>query len=241
MRRVTNLFPFIGSHSGASLVEAAIGLPIFLAIVFGIIWFGITMNQKSTFNYALGLAPRAALPRGDRHVIGSEIISSIQAWIASNNISSASPALRELLSSPAEEALAFTNGGHYMTSWNALGAGGNLNRVPPSYVYAQVYFFQTLRQGVGNSIRFPCDPNPASPLDGEGCARCSNTLAAPTQSLAPGQPLDRRFVGLDCEFRPPSTLMKPIMALLGGTNSLFIFRGSGKYKLELDNTGDIAP
>lgn len=235
------LYPFVGSQSGISMVEAAIGMPIFLIVVFGLMWFGITMNQKSTFNYALGLAPRMALPRGDRHVIGSEVISGVQNWIASGNATPPA-SIRPFLATSGELGGAFGAGGTYMSSLNTLGASGNIGNVPAPWIYALIYFYQTLRQGAGSSLRFPCDPTDV--VNGDGCAICENRLPA-GQSLPTNY--DRRYIEIACKFRPSSVLLKPISGLIdlasvgGPGRSYIILEGTGKYKLELDNTGDIAP
>ncbi len=64
---------------GAELIEIAIGLPIFMAVLLVSLWLGLAANDNSALIIALNQAVDLASTRGDRSLVGTGSTGIIQA------------------------------------------------------------------------------------------------------------------------------------------------------------------
>lgn len=204
------------TEKGATIVETVIALPLFLAVFLFFIFIGIAYNAKTSLAQATGMA-RHAYTRGQSSLVGSEIIQSVQDWqggfVGSTYLPPAD--VQALLSSPAESGSAFGAGGYYNSTTQTNYAGADFIDLPTPDIYALIYAYQSMLQSVGPTLRFPCDPNLAN---GSGCMRCRNINPSEFDGSATLAPttfgFNTQFIGLQCEYRPSSIFVDPIVALL---------------------------
>ncbi len=207
-----------GEH-GATMVETALFLPIFLFCVFFALFLGFAYNAKSSLQYSVG-SVRLAFTRGDSTRVGrDDIISTVNDWRQGR-----ANRLIELLThnlAPADTNLNWYDHQAVQVFGNndAFGANLDFKSLDDRYIYAQIYTLQTMLQSVGD-VKFPCDPTQA---DGSGCMRCWNLnpmsdntdLAAPPPlGPPPGSPdYNQLYVGIRCQYSIGGSLMKPLHAL----------------------------
>lgn len=218
------------AQRGATMLELAIFMPLFLVVLFILIGTALIYNAKSALHVAVNNV-RYALTRGQSELVGSDIITDIQGWKAAP--STVPPGrLPDLLATPAEQADAFSGGLldkqteiGFPSCSNSGGGACQFVDLPASDIYAHVYVAQTLLQGVGAAVRIPCDPNAAN---GAGCVLCRSLNESefddtPSDPSDGAQPLDPSYntnwIGIECQYRPSSVWIKPIegmLALIGG-------------------------
>lgn len=233
------------SERAATMIETAILLPLILFLIFLVIWIGISFHEKAALRSALGTGIRLAATRGDRLLMHSTsgVIPRIQEWV--NN------ACPGVISPPFEldPVLEYNipggstwGGDYYNDGHPGKGAlrvfsayfGGHgqvsLHCMPPSYIFALIYIHESIRQSVGSSVKYPCDP--FTDPEPEGCVGCfflnpdnfdqsdyevGGVLAPP--------PTDR--VAIQCDYRPSNFLLGPMTGLLrmmvGGSAGPFDF------------------
>lgn len=212
---------------GGYLVEFALGLPVVLLLIFIVIWISVILHARSTLTVVLGQALRLAATRGDSSLVGTDIIPDIQAWTGDPAQVAPPASLNQFLASPDLEATTYWD--YYNTVsldpvfGGVAGTSGSvrLNETQPEYIYALVYFNQSLRQSIGPTVRFPCDPTLA---DGSGCVSCVflNPNSLFSNAVGPQDPWDtavdgpipRRRLGMECQYRPSSVFLDPVVKLL---------------------------
>ena len=224
------------------MVEAVILLPLVLLVVMFIIWIGVTVNAKHALESSVAIAVRQAATRGNADAVGRDLtlLRNAETWMA--NVTSRAPgALERLLISPS---IPTANGyTYYYSQWGPRFGAGWTNSLPPSYALSLVYAYEGLKRGVGEDIRYPCDPFGTTFPDGPGCARCTNLhpstrtmapAAGMSAGLIPPQPLlrepqfNRNWVGVACEYRPSNVLVNPLVGLItiitgsGGMSAIVI-------------------
>src|SRR5262245_12978144 len=99
-------------ESGATLVEVAIGMGIFLVLLFLLLEIGLVLHVRSSFTIAVGDGLRLGLSRGDPYLTGgfdnlSGTIADVDTWMHSTNAANKNDAeqrLLDILSTPAERA-----------------------------------------------------------------------------------------------------------------------------------------
>ncbi len=227
-----------GSEAGATLVETALALPIFLAVVLIFIFFAVAQNARGSLTYAVTMV-RHAYTRGQAELIGTDVIPSVQGWLAGSGgvWSNPPPDISALLATPAEAATAFGSSGLYNTdSQNWFGV--DLTALPAPYIYSLIYVLESMRQSVGPTLRYPCDPLAAG---GEGCLLCRNLH--PMESSGPGPypvfgavGFDQTFVGISCSYRPSNVFLNPIVNLLR-----LIVGTAGVQVITINRTGAFNP
>ena len=191
------------------MVELAIVLPFLLFGILFFIWLGIMMHAKSSLDSAVTRALRLAVTRGAEEISGVDTIPRIHGWLA---------VPQTYGDSDVEPLLAYnldpsTNWLSWYDDRASEVFGGGFQSLPPEYVYAVVYVNESMKQSIGSSIKYPCDP--ASLENGSGCLGC---WFLHPESLAPGEPymdtVPRRRLGLECRFQPSSGVLKPLVAML---------------------------
>lgn len=206
-------------RGGVTLIETAIGLPLFLAAVLIVVWLALTYNAESALSSAVGNAVRLAVTRGNRILMGFDpqsaegLIDPLEAFHLSGVWT---PEVKRLLASGDRQ----DDAAAVYDAWAAEVFGVGLNQLPPQYLYALAYTNQYMRAGVGAGVRFPCDPGLEPPRGGAGCMACR--FINPDYSRARGiglyspydgaAPIDR--FGMVCEYAPDLVLVRPILELL---------------------------
>lgn len=237
--------------SGATLVETVLVLPVVLFLVFFSIWLGVTGNNKAAFRDALTNAMHLAVTRSNPLVAGvlssvggvplqTGTLPDIDAWTNQILFTPAGPYatnVHKLLTWDGNaENWSATYANHYLTP----GSGGftpgvmqwvdnsvqDLHNMSPEYIYALVYIYQAMRQSVGNSIKYPCDPNGTSPAP-SGCLMCrfGNPAgcvggAALTSTFMPAHSFPTpatpppATIAILCDYRPDSAITNITYALV---------------------------
>ncbi len=224
----------VKSASGATVIETVIFLPILLILVFFCYWLGVMSNTKAAFSVAVKEALYLAVTRSDPLTLNltaattlpSGSIPSVTTWINGSG-------------SPQIDSLLYWNGSSYNLSsdpnYNVYYSRTNSNGVlrsiapqqdlydlPASYTYALIYIYQTMRQSVGDSIRYPCDPTPANPNDGAGCLLCffddpinpgSGNLFDPNVDPSLNPNYGPGNIAISCSFTPDTLIGNVLRAL----------------------------
>ncbi len=200
-------------EGGVSIVEVAIGLPIFLLFIFFIIALGVYFSAVGSLQTAVGTT-RLALTRGQDRLVGSEIISHINAWHAgTGTFSDVSPYVT--ISVPQDEARDLLN------QWvdDTFGSGIVLQDLPAHYTYALVYAAQHMRTTSGQTVRTPCDPDEPG---NDGCLACrfidpyfGHECHFDSSCPQIGDVnYSENILGLTCSFRPAQGFVSPFLRLL---------------------------
>ncbi|MCO6431307.1 MAG: pilus assembly protein [Deltaproteobacteria bacterium] len=218
---------------GASIVEFVLLLPLFLFLMLFFIWYGVSLNAKTSLISAVTNGVRLAATRGKASVyrkVGN--IAGLDTWAgAISDIDEAhttGPTARVgnpggLLVSPHE----------VFDVYNAKATstfGRGMLSIPfPEYTYAVAYAVQMMRMSVGSALRFPCDPYGA---DGDGCLMC-RPVNPDTYSDAPyTAPLDAtgtaaRRIAVRCDYKPKSVVLTPLLRMLSIVTGTSTTGGAG--------------
>lgn len=225
---------------GAALVEAVLFLPIFLAIIFGIIAFFVFFNSYFSFQSAVANAPKLAVTRGNSNLVGGEIIGVInEYWSdmaftnpdkfkdifchlrnADDCLSEQDQLICNALSVGTVSSLNCNNeaGGYDGWSCNFYSSSTCGNDVkeyfPPTYAYTVAYVFLAMRQSIGESVYYPCDPD--NPQDGAGCLTCwfnQPQLTCQSSDCSKTALLDK--IDITCRYKPDIFILSTALRLLG--------------------------
>lgn len=233
-----------GPQQGAVLAELAIVLPIFLFAVAALLYIGFILSAQNSLTQAVSNI-RLALTRGKSEIVGAAgEISEFHTWSAFGGgfgvcSSYSEPPLngdiRRLLASPEFESTAFSSSGLYNSDVQETFSCGNssnanMRQLPPYYLYALTYVTQTMKQSVGASLRYPCDPTLP---DGGGCLHCRflNPASDSTRNDSRGTviwgtnicrhiyaldcPLfNTDYIGIECKYRPSSAVADLLFGFL---------------------------
>jgi hypothetical protein len=238
---------YIQNAHGATLVETAIFLPLFLFGILFFVWLGVTWNEKSTLNAGLGNAVRIGATRGNSTTTHQNILVDVDNWSPISAPSSPSNTVQDLL--------AYNNLPNGTTDWSTARQFYDdpsppaplrsshqiftsityLQEMPPQHKYTLIYIYQSLRQSIGNSIRYPCNPHDAT--NGAGCVSC-RFLNPETQADNPNisDPPSGDVIAVSCDYRPANFILAPLYGLLGiisrvsGTNvPVFVLKASKRF------------
>jgi len=220
--------------AGATMLETALILPLVLVIAFGLMYLSSAFNAKLSLKWAVGQAVRLAITRGDIRRVGMRIIPSLSDFtglyaprIHSFTFSEATDQAKTLLSYqvPYNDAIQFYDTRLFEPFQRDAHFDGNLNNSYPTFLYAIAYANETMRQSLGMSVKYPCDPDGSGPNDGPGCFMCQ-FLNPDTMDLTGyvsvadvvgraqiiGPPIYK--IALRCSYRPMSPFLQPISGLL---------------------------
>lgn len=206
--------------SGAILAEVAVTMPLFLALIFFLIWIAVTANARQSLTSAVENAVRLGGTRGKAEVFQAVegdryvgAIPGIDAWHAGQG---ASARVKELLLSSDREDMALYNS----PVKKIYGGGSAFEDLPAHYSYAVVYANEAMRLSVGEELRYPCIPDETDDLtEGQGCLFCYPvnpiTLdSSPYSGAEDAQLLTYRTVAIRCDYSPSSMIMGMIQRLL---------------------------
>lgn len=223
------------AESGATLIETLIILPLFLFLILLVIWYGVSLNERATLDTAVGHGIRLAATRGNTRLVHDEILTSVHTWNGEAIGTSVftHPKLKELLvfpgtlpdGSPAQwgDVRPILNhdvvGAFEGTLSDLYGGQTPFQKLPPEYIYTIIYIHQTVRQSLGDSVRYPCNPNDP---DGAGCLLCSflnpeTFTAQPNLQYNvghPGEPPPTNLIAVECSYRPATFLLTPLVKML---------------------------
>ena len=224
---------------GGVLIEAALVLPIFIAVIFAFIWAGYYFNAKTSLSSTLIRSLRTSVTRGN-FALGEGTIQDIEDWYTFGGAPSAR--LDSLLRSSDitwNTAKSFYDNEATEVVRTTINTFGPVipnpimpDYVPRSYVYTYVMLYEGFRQSVGKSLRYPCNPDLPG---GDRCLMCvlvhpDPALRNPRASFAEaftvqGTTFDTypssTGLGLRCRYKPNAFMLRPVMNMLnimtGGT------------------------
>ncbi len=245
MKLTKNLAMSLQDHTyaqyerGVGLVELAIALPFFLALVFSVIWASLYFNAKISFTDALPKAVDKALRRGDFSKHQSTLALPLDCYYYYRSDSELLPpfdegecnalgnqrywdSIGELLYlnniSPS-----ITDGeialDYYNSIANYCGTDAQFGDLPRTYLYTLAYLYSLMRKSIGNQVRYPCDPTKPG---GEGCISCTFSLPSGYQST--GNCKRHNHISISCTYRANFSFLNPFLSLLNlQHNNLGVF------------------
>lgn len=167
------------TEKGVTVLEIAISIPLFLAIIFFVIWIAVTTHARNSLHASVANAVRMAYTRGDAQRVGKNpgnLLSKVQGSMTggfSTPHHDIVPMLRKGVEGPV-----FSPEGWYRKSWtDAFGTVVDYYGflvLPPKYIMAVMYAHEGLGQRTGGKLKYPCDPRGDGPNDGPGCLQCAN-------------------------------------------------------------------
>lgn len=200
------------SERGATIVEYVISIPLLILVILIFTWFGVTANAKASLNTAMGTALRLASTRGDQLLVGQQIMGELDTWDGSSP-----EAVQSLLAHGTPGADLVVLLGKTIEPIAPSGGPVTLANIPAKYLYTLAYLTQSLRSGIGDSVRIPCSEDLS---EAPGCVSCK--FVNPCQYQPEGATceinpttLEELGIGLTCSFRPAFPLIGAIDALLG--------------------------
>ncbi len=208
---------FKHTSSGATLVEIAIALPLFMFGILVMLWLGIALNAKASLTFALGNSLRLATTRADANLTGADLIQALHDWHADSSMSPST--VQKYLASPDRYDDFYAYYGTESLRYFRNGASNiTLHDVPLEYVYALVYMNEAMRQSTGSALRYPCDPAGAGSEDGSDCLLCvflnPDINQAYTTLDVSSVPLNPKQIALECSYQPNQFLLSPLMGML---------------------------
>ncbi len=225
-------------EGGVTMIETAVFLPLMLLIVFIILFLATLLNARSSLTAAVGSGARLGYTRAQVQMDANNngtpeaMIGAVADWQKNGGSLAVAPQLLGLLSSTE-----FQSDGQSVEAFlNVLTAatfpGFAFKELPSTYIYAQIYALQAMRDSVGD-VRFPCNPGdptmPQTAHDGPGCLMCvplrppgsSGTYQgydpdpAVFESLNRAGGFDTSWVGIRCSYRPSNAILGAVESLLG--------------------------
>ncbi|NMC63136.1 MAG: hypothetical protein GYA55_08200 [SAR324 cluster bacterium] len=203
------------SSKGAVLLQFVLFLPLFLILIFGCIWLSYVINVRSLLFSAVENSPRLALTRGNPRIMGDELIPYDD--------------ILRLLSHGGDDNN-FLDSTWHDDQLNPTTTFQDSLKDEKNRIFAQglAYAFETMRIGVGESIRYPCAlPNFESngrPSE-EGCLRCAVMQIKWKDGY---ENLDLSGIDnvsdsvqdffMQCWFRPGDTIVQPLLNLFSLLN-----------------------
>lgn len=210
-----------GGNKGAVLLQFALFLPLFLIVIFGCIWLSYVINVRSLLFSAVENSPRLALTRGNKKIMGEELIPYEQVLSLLSHGGDDQSFLDSTWHDQSTPSL-----GSFNDDKNSLGSlNYDKNRI---FAQGLAYAFETMRIGVGESIRYPC-AMPNFENNGrqseEGCLRCVVTQIkwkdgyenSDLSSIDNVSDSVQDFF-LQCWFKPGDTFVQPLLNLVSLLN-----------------------
>ncbi len=205
------------------MLETAIILPLVLVAIFIAIGLAAIANGRSALSSAMTEAMRLAATRGDMDLMGGEqMVIPVKRYLDTNELEELMP----LLASgdvKFEDLKTFAN-----ECFGRVHSTQSLKQLPIQYIYSLVYIHQALRQSIGPSLNFPCNPPGGTPPSSicsaatrPGCVSCY--LINPDTfdfTLISSDPDPNRYA-IRCEYSPSSVFLDPIYRIFS------LFSGNG--------------
>lgn len=240
---------------GATMIETAILLPLVLLIFFFMIWLGVMSNTQGIFKQSVGNALMLASTRGDVLLMRKDIIPEFATWVSGpppreiRNLLAWDKAPVTSWSAPASWGSSPESVMQNITLKNVRLAGNasppSINAMPERYIYTLIYIYQSLRQGIGNELRYPCaDINASTPDDYlsqstfAGCLVCRFDDPANGNNLFNVDTSNVQKIKISCYFRPNETILRPLASLIDIVSKT---TGAGSNPLVMKLTRTIDP
>ncbi|MCB0334387.1 MAG: pilus assembly protein [Bdellovibrionales bacterium] len=214
---------------GIGIVEVAIALPFFVAVIFAILGVSLYFNAKSSVLEALSKAVDKASTRGDFSNYQETFHLPLDCFYYFRNGPD--------LSAPFDQEQCFTlHGGR---SWNRVGEllyyhnltptktdgdealsgydsvasycgpGAQVTDLPSTYLYTLAYFYSYLRKSLGAGVRYPCSAKD------EGCIECAFMLPVGYEESPTGDCRQHEHISIRCKVNPPIPLLGSLFSILG--------------------------
>ena len=202
---------------GMVYLELIVVFPLFLALFLGMLFLITFIHARNSLETSINVALRHAVTRGDLVRMEGEIVPDINRWKENGGTYSTAEKY-------------FITEGEDIQKYNAwiseVFVGQKLSDMPEQFLYALAYVNDTMRQSLGASVRFPCDPNKDN---GWGCLKCfpvnpkAYFLSASGGTTQPDTPIPSeeleetlriyRGVGITCEYSPTRAILAPLNAV----------------------------
>jgi len=212
-------------EGGGYLVELALVLPLFMAAVLFFMWFGLSLNARSSVISSVNSGVRLAITRGDSILMGEvDLINEIQNWLTPAGGNPPFPVILFSAEFSAQQAM-----DQYDLWTGNVFPGNNLEDLPPKYLYALAYVYEHMKLSVGEgAVRYPCDPNLSEAQGGgPGCLMCRFLNGGGDQPLGVGEhrvcaddlaecvpPVNE--LGLECQYSSPRTILQVVNGIIRG-------------------------
>lgn len=203
---------------GAAFVEFIFALPVFFLLITFFMWLAVLLNARTSLTLALGYATRLALTRADDARVGKDLILPVNDWIDNGRVDES---LARLLFADTKGA----DWAHYSSSNSSLSPvasvfGESLQDMPKQYAYILIYIYESIRQSVGSSARFPCDPrnlDGTDDSDGFGCVKCEflHPQDLSLENERYGLDVPRTRARIRCEYKPDGVLSRLVSGMFG--------------------------
>lgn len=227
-----------GRERGVTMIETAVFLPLMLLIVFIILFLATLLNARSSLTAAVGSGARLGYTRArvqmdvNNNGAPEEMIGAVADWQRNSGSLAVAPQLLGLLASPEFQSEGQSVEAFLNVLTTATFPGFAFKELPSTYIYAQIYALQAMRDSVGD-VRFPCNPGdptmPQTAHDGPGCLACvplrppgaidaykgydPDPAVFESQNRAGG--FDTSWVGIRCSYRPSNAILGTVESLLG--------------------------
>lgn len=208
--------------SGATLVEIAIFMPVFLLLIGSVYLISIYLNASTALSSSMATAVRLAITRGNPTLMGQDYnsgsLQTIETFIDSVTGEFPSDKLSMIASDEftPDEAIDY-----YNDKVSFVFSGVALRELPKEYIYSLIFAIQSMKLNVG-SLRYPCDANPqTNPTDFAGCFQCyflnpdTGQFTEDFDSCATLGPdcVPRDRMAFYCEYAPDSPLISMIAGI----------------------------
>jgi hypothetical protein len=211
---------------GAVFLELLLGLPVMLMVIWLFIYIGIIFNLRASLTSAMDNSVRNALPRSALSLSlppGRFLYGALDDLCGA--LSSSDPKLDQLLFSGVDRAEGLTYYDNQSRHWKDWYGGSNsvdtaqglFCSQPLHNLYAIIFTSVIMKNAVGNTIRYPCDPLSSERGHGAGCMSCIalNPCSLNTAQVSENCPEETLFhrIVLECTARPAGVIVAPFDAL----------------------------
>ncbi len=190
------------NERGSTFTEFALIVPIVLIILLMGMWLSLFVHAKASVTSAVNQAVRLGITRSDSAGIGREMIARLHTtpfWTTANY---------ELFCHNVDN----TDCKNFYDNWAQTNFAVDFDQLPISHRYVLVYAHEAVRISIGNTIRYPCEP------DTVGGGRCLACRMLPPNSLG-ALPDSKTRTVLRCDYNVETAFDRPITALFAATAS----------------------
>lgn len=190
------------TERGSTFTEFALIVPIVLIILFLGVWLSLFVHAKASVTAAVNQAVRLGVTRSDSLGVGKEMISRLHAnpfWTSANY---------KLFCHNIDN----TDCRDFYNTWAQTNFAVDFENLPIAHRYVLLYAHEGIRLSIGNSVRYPCEPDAP---DGGRCLACQ-TLPPNTFGVMPDS---KTRTVLQCDYNVQTAFDRPITALFAATTS----------------------
>lgn len=197
------------------MVEIAIGMPLFLLLIFLLINVSAARDANSAMTMAVGPGIRLGITRGNSNLMGGGLIDGIDNFDWTKSAS-----LQLFMSEGLAGGVSYAQQVYDSNSQAVFGT--DFKDLPKAYLYSIAYINQFMKESLGKRVRYPCNPSqdsedPTIDPRGPGCLLCQfiNPAYTGTEDLYDsfGAPPTDRF-GIACYYSPDNVVMRGVDHIL---------------------------